>query len=115
MAGGYLLLFMVLALYMAYRKTSWLDKKLVLWGGLATIAIVWICSEAGWVVAEVGRQPWVIQDLMPARAAISSIDSGSVQFTFWVFVAVFTMLLAAEVSIMVNEIRKDSKQDILKK
>ena len=115
MAGGYLLLFMVLALYMAYRKTSWLDKKLVLWGGLATIAIVWICSEAGWVVAEVGRQPWVIQDLMPARAAISSIDSGSVQFTFWVFVAVFTMLLAAEVSIMVHEIKKDSKQDILRK
>lgn len=115
MAGGYLLLFMILALYMAYLKPAWLDKKLVLLGGLATIAIVWICSEAGWVVAEVGRQPWVIQDLMPSRAAISSIESGSVQFTFWAFVVVFTLLLAAEVSIMVHEIKKESKRNILEK
>lgn len=113
MAGGYLLLFMALALFMVYRKQAWLDKKLVLLGGLATIAIVWICSEAGWVVAEVGRQPWVIQDLMPSRAAISSIESGSVQFTFWLFVVVFTLLLAAEVSIMVHEIKKESKRNIL--
>lgn len=113
MAGGYLLLFMALALFMVYRKQAWLDKKLVLWGGLATIAVVWICSEAGWVVAEVGRQPWVIQDLMPSRAAVSSIGSGSVQLTFWVFVAVFTLLLAAEVSIMVHEIKKDSGRNIL--
>lgn len=113
MAGGYLLLFMVVALVMVYKKPSWLDKKLVLWGGLATIAVVWVCSEAGWVVAEVGRQPWVIQDLMPSRAAVSSIESGSVQLTFWLFVAVFTLLMAAEVSIMVHEIRKDSKREIL--
>lgn len=113
MAGGYLLLFMALALFMVYRKQAWLDKKLVLLGGLATIAIVWICSEAGWVVAEVGRQPWVIQDLMPSRAAISSIESGSVQFTFWLFVVVFTLLLVAEVSIMVHEIKKESKRNIL--
>ncbi|MCM1449823.1 MAG: cytochrome ubiquinol oxidase subunit I [Clostridiales bacterium] len=113
MAGGYLLLFMLLALYMVYKKPSWLDKKLVLLGGLATIAIVWICSEAGWVVAEVGRQPWVIQDLMPSRAAVSAIGSGSVEFTFWVFVVVFTLLMAAEVSIMVHEIKKDSKREVL--
>ncbi len=113
MAGGYLLLFMLVALFMVYKKQSWLDSRLVSWVGLSTIAIVWICSEAGWVVAEVGRQPWVIQDLMPSRAAVSAIDSGSVQLTFWVFVAVFTMLLAAEVSIMVHEIRKDSKRNIL--
>ncbi|MDE6153195.1 MAG: cytochrome ubiquinol oxidase subunit I [Muribaculaceae bacterium] len=113
MAGGYLLLFMALALFMVYRKQAWLDKKLVLLGGLASIAIVWICSEAGWVVAEVGRQPWVIQDLMPSRAAISSIESGSVQFTFWLFVVVFTLLLVAEVSIMIHEIKKESKRNIL--
>ncbi|MDE6448835.1 MAG: cytochrome ubiquinol oxidase subunit I [Muribaculaceae bacterium] len=113
MAGGYLLLFMLMALFMVYKRQSWLDSRLVSWVGLASIAVVWICSEAGWVVAEVGRQPWVIQDLMPSRAAVSAIDSGAVQLTFWVFVAVFTMLLAAEVSIMVHEIRKDSKRNIL--
>ncbi len=114
-AGGYLLLFMVLALFIVYKKQNWLEKKFILLGGLATIAVVWICSEAGWIVAEVGRQPWVIQDLMPARAAVSAINSGSVQFTFWIFVAVFTMLLAAEISIMVHEIKKESGNNILNK
>ena len=113
MAGGYLMLFMLLALVIVYKKPGWLDKKIVLLGGLATIAIVWVASEAGWIVAEVGRQPWVIQDLMPSKAAISSIGSGSVQLTFWIFVAVFTLLLGAEVSIMVQQIRKESKRDIL--
>ncbi len=113
MAGGYLLLFMLAALFMAYRKQSLLSNKLVQLGGLATIAIVWICSEAGWIVAEVGRQPWVIQDLMPSRTAISSIESSSVQLTFWVFVAVFTLLMAAEIGIMVSQIKKESKRDIL--
>lgn len=113
MAGGYLLIFFIAALYMAYRRQRWLDHKLILWGGLATIAIVWICSEAGWVVAEVGRQPWVVQDLLPCRAAISSVSSGSVMFTFWLFVVLFTGLLVAEVSIMLHQIRKDARRDIL--
>ena len=112
-AGGYLLVFMLAALYMVYRRRSLLSNKLVQLCGLATIAIVWICSEAGWVVAEVGRQPWVIQDLMPSRAAISSISSGSVQLTFWIFVVVFTLLLAAEIGIMVSQIRKDADRDLM--
>ncbi|MBD5180476.1 MAG: cytochrome ubiquinol oxidase subunit I [Bacteroidales bacterium] len=113
MAGGYLLLFFIASLFMSYRTPEWFDNKLVLAGGLATIAIVWICSEAGWVVAEVGRQPWVIQDLMPAKAAISAIGSGSVQLTFWIFVVVFTLLMCAEIGIMVSQINKDSKKDLL--
>lgn len=112
-SGGYLLLFFIAALFMVYRKPRWLDKKIVLVGGLATIAVVWICSEAGWVVAEVGRQPWVIQDLMPDRAAVSAIGSGSVQLTFWIFVAIFTLLLCAEIGIMVTQIRRDSKKELL--
>ena len=113
MAGGYLMLFFIASLFMCYKKPEWFDNKLVLAGGLATIAIVWICSEAGWVVAEVGRQPWVIQDLMPAKAAISAIGSGSVQLTFWIFVVLFTLLMCAEIGIMVSQINKDSKKDLL--
>ncbi len=115
MAGGYLLAFFLAALFMCYRKPEWFDKKIVLIGGLATIAIVWICSEAGWIVAEVGRQPWVIQDLMPAHAAVSAIGSGSVQLTFWIFVAVFTLLMCAEIGIMVTQIKRDSKRDLFTK
>jgi cytochrome d ubiquinol oxidase subunit I len=79
---------------------------------MISIAIVWICSQSGWITAEVGRQPWVVQDLMPTNAAISYISSSTVMVTFFMFAAVFTILLIAEISIMVTQINKYSKKDI---
>lgn len=73
---------------------------------------MWVCSESGWVVAEVGRQPWIIQDLMPAGVAISDVSASSVQFTFWMFAVLFTALLIAEVSIMLHYISAASKKNI---
>lgn len=105
MAGGYLLLLMIVALILVYKKPGWLDTRLARWIGILSIPVVWICSEAGWIVAEVGRQPWTIQDILPVRAAISSITSSSVQLTFWLFAIVFGALLAAEISIMIKQIR----------
>lgn len=105
MAGGYLLLLMIVALILVYKRPAWLDTRLARWIGILSIPVVWICSEAGWIVAEVGRQPWTIQDILPVRAAISSITSSSVQLTFWLFAIVFGALLAAEISIMIKQIR----------
>ena len=67
---------------------------------MISVPFMWVCSEAGWAVAEVGRQPWTIQDILPTVAAISDIPASSVMVTFWMFAAVFTILLVAEVSIM---------------
>ncbi|MCM1162889.1 MAG: cytochrome ubiquinol oxidase subunit I [Muribaculaceae bacterium] len=107
LAGGYLTLFLIVALWSAYKRhTLWHARW---WQALAmlSVAVVWICSQAGWVTAEVGRQPWIIQDLMPTRAAISDIPVGSVMLTFWIFAAVFTALLVAEMTIMVKQINKE--------
>lgn len=82
--------------------------------GIITIPLCYICSEAGWVVAEVGRQPWIIQDLMPTGVAISDVTSGDVQLTFWLFAVLFTMLLAAEVSIMIRFLKKSLNTEIEK-
>jgi cytochrome d ubiquinol oxidase subunit I len=76
---------------------------------LWTIPLVYIASQAGWIVAEVGRQPWVIQDLLPTMAAVSKIDASSVIITFWLFAALFTILLIAEVMIMVKQIKLGPK------
>ena len=108
--GGYLLLFFVVALFLVYRKQEVFQRYAwVNWIAMLSIAVVWICSEAGWVTAEVGRQPWIIESIMPTRAAISEISTGTVQATFWMFAAVFTALLAAEIGIMLREIRKGPK------
>lgn len=110
--GGFLLLYLAFIGYAAFRSTRWLGNRLVACVGLASIALVWICSECGWIVAEVGRQPWVIQDLMPTRAAISAIPSSSVITTFWMFAVVFTLMLAAEASIMARYISRYTKNDV---
>ncbi len=112
MAGGYLLLFFALALFAVYYRPKWLQNRVVNWIGILSIAVVWVCSESGWITAEVGRQPWVIQNIMPTKAAISDIASSSVIVTFFMFAAVFTILLVAEISIMLTQINKHSKEDI---
>lgn len=109
MAGGYLLLFFIVFLYIAYRRPAILSRKWLSWVGMLTIPVVYICSQSGWIVAEVGRQPWIIEGIMPTTAAISKISVASVQLTFWMFAAVFTALLAAEISIMLKQIAKGSK------
>lgn len=104
--GGLLLCYLAFILFAAYRRPQWIENKFVAAFGVLCIALVWICSESGWIVAEVGRQPWVIQDLMPTRAAISAISAGEVKTTFWMFAAVFTAMLVAEISIMTRYIAR---------
>ena len=74
--------------------------------GLWTIPFAYIAGQAGWVVAECGRQPWAIRDMLPTSAAISKLDVGSVQATFFIFLILFTVMLIAEIGIMVREIKK---------
>ena len=73
--------------------------------------MAYIASQAGWVLAEVGRQPWVIQDLMPTMAAVTKISTGAVQVTFWLFAIIFTTLLIAEIKIMMRQIKIGSKTE----
>jgi hypothetical protein len=68
-------------------------------------ASVQVIASAGWIVAEVGRQPWTIQNLLPNIAAVSQIDAYSVQITFFLFLIIFTTLLIAEIKIMLSAIK----------
>ena len=78
-------------------------------GGIAYVDLRYIAGQAGWVVAECGRQPWAIRDMLPTSAAISKLDVGSVQATFFIFVILFTVMLIAEIGIMLREIKKGPK------
>lgn len=83
--------------------------KWFLWIALLSMPLPYIASELGWILTEVGRQPWIIQDLMPVSAAVSNIASGSVITTFILFAVLFSMLLIAEVSIMIRQIKTGPK------
>lgn len=99
--GGYFIALFAGLLLVGRRLDRW---KPVLLAVLLSIPLAYIASEAGWIVAEVGRQPWAIQNLLPNCAAVSKLPVGSVQTTFWIFAVLFTTLLVAELCIMTRAI-----------
>ncbi len=106
--GFYFILLFALSVYFLYRGT--LEKqKWLLWIAVFSILLPYVAGELGWVLAEMGRQPWIIQDLMPVNTAVSQIGSGSVITTFVLFALLFTGLLIAEVSIMIRQIKTGPK------
>ena len=107
MVGAGCLFILILALVWWYNRRGTLEsKRWLLWLAIAAIPLAYLASQAGWVVAEVGRQPWAIQDLLPVGVAVSKLPSSSVTTTFFLFLALFTALLIAEISIMLRQIRK---------
>lgn len=100
----FIVMFSVVLLYWYKRKLEsarWLQYVV-----LFSFPLGYVASELGWVVAEVGRQPWTIQDILPTSYATSHLDVGAVQTTFFMFVALFTLLLIADVGIMIKTIKK---------
>ena len=94
-----------------YAKKRKFEKfKFIPYLAIACVPLAYIASQCGWIVAEVGRQPWVVQNLMPTNVAITRIASGWVVTTFWMFAILFTLLLIAEIGIMFAQIRKGVKE-----
>lgn len=100
----FVLLFILAWWYAKKRKFG--QFRFIPYLALFCIPMAYIASQCGWIVAEVGRQPWVVQNLMPTNVAITRIASGWVITTFWMFAILFTLLLIAEIGIMCTQIRK---------
>ena len=106
MVGAGCLFILVLAAAWWFNRRDTLERKRwMLWVLLLCMPLAYLASQAGWIVAEVGRQPWAIQDLMPVGVAASRIASGSVATTFFIFLVLFTALLVAEISILCKQIK----------
>ena len=70
------------------------------------IPLPWIAIESGWLVAELGRQPWVIEGVLPTAVAVSNLGASTVLFTIAGFVVIYTVLLIIEMKLMFKAIRK---------
>jgi len=102
--GSWFVALFLLALYFSMiGKIE--EKKLLLRAALFSIPLGYIAGEAGWIVAEVGRQPWAIQDMLPVGMATSHLDTTAVVITMSLFTIIFTALLIAEIKIMVTQIK----------
>ena len=103
--GMLVALVLLLALYGLWKNK--LDQwKWLLWAAIACIPMAYIAGQCGWIVAEVGRQPWTIQGLLPVNVAISSLSAAAVKTTFFVFLGIFALFLIIEIRILIRAIGK---------
>lgn len=109
--GVLFILLFVLALVYSRKPEALKKAKCFHWVAMLSVPLVYLASQSGWVLAEVGRQPWAIQDMLPLSAAVSKLESQSVMVTFFVFAVLFTILLIAELGIMRKAIKQGPGSD----
>ncbi len=95
-----LLLFIFAASFYYVAKRTIAEKKWLLKLALYGLPLPWIAAEMGWFVAEYGRQPWTISEILPTSLSTSSLAPSSVYLSLAGFVGFYTLLLVAEMYLM---------------
>jgi len=108
--GFFFIALMTVFFYLSARRR--LDRyPLLLRVAVFSIPLPWIAAELGWVVAEFGRQPWIIEGVLPTAAAVSSLGAATVLVTIIGFVLIYTVLFIIEMALMIRAIRNGPEPD----
>ncbi|MFY7671204.1 cytochrome ubiquinol oxidase subunit I [Tenacibaculum sp. MEBiC06402] len=88
--GGLLMLAGIFFFFSNWKKKQWFDKNLF-WKVFAFLAPAgFIALEAGWIVTEVGRQPWIIHKIMRTKDAVTPMPG--IVYSFYLYVVLYTIL-----------------------
>jgi len=102
---GFLFIFMfAFAFYVSARQSFEHHRKFLILAAFS-LPLPWIAAELGWVVAEVGRQPWVIDGILPTRLGVSSLSGGQVLGSLIGFVVFYSVLAAVDIYLMLRYAR----------
>ncbi|PID43474.1 MAG: cytochrome d terminal oxidase subunit 1 [Proteobacteria bacterium] len=93
-----LLIFGLAFLYTARRSVF--KKRWFLWLCLLSLPLPWVAIETGWMVAEFGRQPWAVGEVLPIATAVSSLTYSDVLSSLIGFVLFYTVLLTIEIYLL---------------
>ncbi len=99
-ACGFLLLAIIALSFWSVIRNRIGEKKWLLRAALYGIPLPWIAVEAGWFVAEYGRQPWAIGEVLPTAVANSSLTAGDLIFSMVLICGLYTLFLVAELFLM---------------
>jgi cytochrome bd ubiquinol oxidase subunit I len=108
--GFYLIALFAVAFVLASKRRLTAYRGF-LWVALLSLPLPWIAAEMGWIVAEVGRQPWVIEGVLPTFLAVSSISAANVWITLIGFVAFYSALAVVDVFLIVKTIKAGPPAD----
>jgi len=102
--GFYFILLFASAFWLINVRQRFGSRKfltLCLW----SLPLPWVAAELGWIVAEVGRQPWAIEGILPTFLGVSSVTSGQVWLSLGGFVVFYTTLLVVDIYLMIKLVR----------
>jgi len=98
--AGILMLFLFVAAFYYNAKREIEKKRWLLYFALFSIPLPWIAIESGWIVAEYGRQPWAIGEILPTFLGVSSVSVNQVLLSLGSLIALYTGLLIVELYLM---------------
>lgn len=99
LTGGLLLILLIWAFVANVRKSVG-SNKLLLKALLYGLPLPWVGIEAGWFLAEYGRQPWAIYEVLPVGIANSALTTGDLWFSIGLICLLYTIFLIAEMYLM---------------
>ena len=99
-----LAVFVLAFYYNAHRIIE--QKRWLLWATVLSIPLPWIAIEFGWIVAEYGRQPWAISEILPTFLATSSLTVNDILISLTGFIIFYTGLAIVEGWLMIHFIKK---------
>ena len=102
--GFYFIALFAAAFYLASVRR--LEKRWFLRLALWSLPLPWVAAELGWIVAEYGRQPWVVEGVLPTFLGVSSVSRGAVIGSLTGFVLFYSALAIVDVALMVRAIRQ---------
>ncbi|MEO8751867.1 MAG: cytochrome ubiquinol oxidase subunit I [Casimicrobiaceae bacterium] len=102
---GLLFLFIFSASFFFLARRNLAPQRWLLRLALYSIPLPWVAAEAGWIIAEYGRQPWTISGILPTMLSVSNIAASDVYASLAAFIVFYTALLIVEMYLMLKYIR----------
>ena len=99
---GVAMLFIFLFAFYQSARNQIGENKLFLKICLYSLPLPWIAVEMGWFVAEYGRQPWAIAEILPTSVGVSGVSIEQIWFSIISFIAFYTVLIAVEMFLMIR-------------
>lgn len=103
--GLFFIVLFAMAFYLSLRRRI-TQHRWFLWIALFSLPLPWIAAEVGWVVAEYGRQPWVVDGMLPTFLGVSSLPASSLWISLCGFVLFYSVLAVVELYLMVKYVRQ---------
>jgi cytochrome d ubiquinol oxidase subunit I len=91
------------AILLRVRRRPWPDDRLLLRLMVLTAPMGFVAIELGWIVTELGRQPWIIYGVMRTAESVTPMRGLAVPFT--IFMAMYVLLSITVIAILRSQVR----------